>query len=75
MKVYALVKKKNGNIKKGRGFSREELKKAGIDYKTALKLGITVDLRRKTSHEENIDVLKQFLTATKKTKSKEGSHK
>lgn len=75
MKVYATVKKKNGNIRKGRGFSREELKKAGIDPKTALKLGISVDLRRKTLHEKNIDLLKQFLTSMKKTKRKEGFSK
>jgi large subunit ribosomal protein L13e len=69
MKIYAIIKKKNGKTRKGRGFSREELKKVGINYKTALRLGISVDLRRKTLHEENISILQQVLA------EKEGNRK
>jgi large subunit ribosomal protein L13e len=69
MKIYAIIKTKNGKTRKGRGFSREELKKVGINYKTALRLGISVDLRRKTLHEENISILQQVLA------EKEGNRK
>jgi ribosomal protein L13E len=53
----------------GKGFSREELKKAGTNFKDALKLDIPIDLKRKTSHDENVDALKTFLQ-TKKTAPK-----
>ncbi len=61
MKVQSIVQKKGNRTKGGRGFSRGELKEAGIGVKRALKLGISVDLRRKTKHEENVKRLKQYL--------------
>jgi large subunit ribosomal protein L13e len=61
MKVQSIVQKKGGRTKGGRGFSRGELREVGIDIKRALKLGISVDVRRKTRHEENVKRLKQFL--------------
>jgi large subunit ribosomal protein L13e len=63
------VFKKDGKQRLGRGFSREELKKAGISAREALKLGIPVDLRRRTAHEENVEVVKEFLER-KKAKSR-----
>ncbi|MEM2995635.1 MAG: ribosomal protein L13e [Candidatus Bathyarchaeia archaeon] len=61
MTVKPKVIKKGGKQRFGRGFSREELKKAGISLKEALKLGVPVDSRRKTAHQENIETLKAFL--------------
>jgi large subunit ribosomal protein L13e len=61
MKVQSIVQKKGNRTKEGRGFSRGELKEAKIDVKQAPKLGIPVDLRRKTKHEENVKRLKQYL--------------
>ncbi|MEM2971157.1 MAG: ribosomal protein L13e [Candidatus Bathyarchaeia archaeon] len=61
MAVKPKVVKKGGKQRFGRGFSREELKQAGISLKEALKLGIPVDFRRKTAHQENIETLKKFL--------------
>jgi len=61
--------KKGGKQRCGKGFSREELKKAGLSLKEALKLGIPVDSRRRTAHEENVEVAKTF-TQGKKAKSK-----
>ncbi|MGQ9564967.1 MAG: ribosomal protein L13e [Candidatus Bathyarchaeales archaeon] len=66
MKVYAIVLKKNGKLKKGRGFSREELRRVALDYAKALRLRIPVDLRRKTLHEENIERLKEYLKTVEK---------
>lgn len=45
----------------GKGFSREELKSVGLSVKEALSLKIPVDIRRKTGHDENIEVLKRQL--------------
>jgi large subunit ribosomal protein L13e len=61
MKVQSAVQKKGNRTKEGRGFSRGELREAGIDIKRAPKLGIPVDSRRKTKHEENVKRLKQYL--------------
>jgi len=53
----------------GKGFSREELKKAGTNMTEALKFRIPLDPRRKTAHEENIEAVKAFV-AQKKAEQK-----
>ncbi|MEM0357370.1 MAG: ribosomal protein L13e [Candidatus Bathyarchaeia archaeon] len=70
-----LVFKKGGKQRLGKGFSLNELKKAGLNSKKALKLGISIDVRRRTMHEENVEKLKRLLEAkqqeeTQKQKSK-----
>jgi len=67
--LKAKVQKKAGKQRTGRGFSREELKKAGTDQKEALRYHIPIDPRRKTAHEENIETIKTLLK-NKKTTSK-----
>jgi ribosomal protein L13E len=59
--VKAKVQKKAGKQRFGRGFSREELKKAGTNPKEALRFRIPLDPRRKTAHEENIGAIKTLL--------------
>jgi ribosomal protein L13E len=49
----------------GRGFSRGELKKAGSSLTEAVKLGIPVDAKRKTAHEENVEVVETLLQEKK----------
>ena len=63
MKIQAIVKRKR-RIRAGRGFSRGELREVNISVKDALKLGIPVDIRRSTTHGENVEVLKSFLAET-----------
>ena len=69
-------------VRKGRGFSKSELKESGIDnIKVARKNGIPVDDFRKTRIPENIEQLKPIVTkildskkivkARKQTKIKE----
>ncbi len=60
MKIQAIVRRRN-KTRKGKGFSRDELKEAGIDPKWALKLGIPIDLRRRTKNEENTGFLRRYL--------------
>ena len=68
------VFKKGGKQRDGRGFSREELKKAGLSFKEALKLNIPIDLKRRTAHEENVEVIKILLKNMKaETKRKKKS--
>jgi len=60
-----LVFKKDGKQRVGKGFSLDELKAVGLNPKQALKLGIPIDTRRKTAHEENIEMLRKALEAKK----------
>ena len=64
-KVFKTREKK----RHGKGFSREELKRAGTNMTEALKLRIPLDARRKTGHEENVETVKNFI-AQKKAEQK-----
>jgi ribosomal protein L13E len=66
MTIKPVVFKKDGKERHGRGFSREELKKAGLSLREALKLSIPVDSRRKTAHKENVSTIRKFLKSKKK---------
>jgi large subunit ribosomal protein L13e len=59
--IKAKVPKHPDRQRLGRGFSRDELKKAGTSLAEALKLGIPIDPRRKTMHEDNVAVVETFL--------------
>jgi ribosomal protein L13E len=59
------VLKNDGKQRFGRGFSREELKKAESNLKEALRFGLPVDTKRKTAHKENIAAVKTFLQEKK----------
>jgi large subunit ribosomal protein L13e len=69
------VFKKGGKQRCGKGFSREELKKAGINLKEAIKLGIPVDFRRRTIHNENVEVVKAFMEKEKAKPKPKGKSK
>jgi ribosomal protein L13E len=69
-------------VRKGRGFSKSELKESGIDsIKIARKKGIPVDELRKTTIPENVEQLrpiatkildsKKIVKARKQTKNKD----
>jgi len=67
--IFAIVKTK-GIIRKGRGFSLDELKEANISLKQALSFGIPVDLRRSTKYDENVQKLKKLDIKELKSKKK-----
>ena len=52
---------KDEKPRKGRGFSRDEITKAGLSVKDARDMDLIVDLRRKTTYDENIEALKQYM--------------
>lgn len=70
MGVKPLVFKKGGQKRFGKGFSLNELKAAGITVKEAQKLGIPIDVRRKTAHEENIKILNELIKSISPAESK-----
>ncbi|UCB59721.1 MAG: ribosomal protein L13e [Candidatus Bathyarchaeota archaeon] len=58
-RVGAHAHKRDGRSREGRGFSREELKKAGLSVKQALCIGLAIDTRRRTIHDDNVERLAQ----------------
>jgi hypothetical protein len=52
---------RDGRPKKGRGFSSEEAAQAGLTIDEARRMGLIVDIRRKTVHPENVGALKQYM--------------
>ncbi len=60
-KIEALVhsSEQRTHIRKGRGFSRNELKEAGLTLHDARMFKIPVDKRRRSSHPENVETLKE----------------
>lgn len=51
--------------REGRGFSLKELEEAGISPNIAKRLKIPIDRRRKSSHKENVEKLKEILALSK----------
>jgi len=52
---------KNSQPRRGRGFSREEIFQAGLTIVDARKMGLIVDIRRKSLYPENVEALKQYM--------------
>ncbi|MBD3406656.1 MAG: hypothetical protein GF411_11125 [Candidatus Lokiarchaeota archaeon] len=52
---------KDKRPRRGRGFSHEEISKADLTVDEARRMGLIVDLRRKTAYDENIEILKQYV--------------
>jgi ribosomal protein L13E len=63
--VKPRILKPNGKQRSGRGFSPEELKKAGLNPTEAARLCLPTDLRRKTAHDENVEVVKAYVEKKK----------
>ncbi|MDH7564043.1 MAG: ribosomal protein L13e [Candidatus Bathyarchaeota archaeon] len=66
-KIQPTILKKDEKKRHGKGFSRGELRKAGLSIAEAVRFKIRVDPRRKTAHEENIETLKAFFEEKKKS--------
>lgn len=66
-----------GKRRPGKGFSPDEIREAGLDAGSARKLGIPVDWKRKSSHEENVEALKLHVEKkpAAKPKASQAEHK
>lgn len=64
----------NHKIRLGRGFTEEEIKKAGLEFKYALAIGIKYDKRRKDRNMEtfdrNVNRIKDYVANVKVYKNR-----
>jgi ribosomal protein L13E len=63
--VKAVITKQNGKKSLGRGFSPTELEKAGLNKQLAKQIGIPLDIKRKSVHNENVETLKAHAAKAK----------
>ena len=63
--IKATVIKRNGRKSTSRGFSLTELQKAGLTRQDAKQMGIPLDVKRKSAHDENVIALKAHVQKAK----------
>jgi ribosomal protein L13E len=56
--IKATIIKQNKKQSTGQGFSPNELKKAGVNRQQAKQIGLRVDVKRKSTHKENVECIK-----------------
>ncbi len=66
--IKAIITKHGGKTKPSKGFSPSELKEAGLTMQDARQIGIPMDIKRKSRHDENVATLKAH-TPEKKPKA------
>lgn len=59
------ILKANGKQRSGKGFSPEEVKKAGLNLQEARAIKLPIDFRRRTAHNENIEAIKVYAVQEK----------
>ena len=60
---YAKVRRSGGDWRRGKGFSCEEIKTAGLTKDNVAGHSLPLDLRRRTVHDVNIEILKELINA------------
>jgi len=63
--IEAKITKRNGRKTVSRGFSLSELQKAGLTKQDARKMGIPLDVKRKSAHDENVETIKAHAEKAK----------
>ena len=63
--IKAVITKHNKKQSVGKGFSPTELERAGLNRQQAKKIGLPVDIKRKSAHDENIVAIKAHAEKTK----------
>jgi len=61
-RLISPIVKRGRKTRAGRGFSLGELKEAGVTPDEARRLGVPVDPRRRSTHPENVEMLKEWIT-------------
>ncbi len=63
--IKVVITKHNKKHNLGKGFSPTELKNAGVNRQQARKIGLPVDIKRKSAHEENVACIKELVEKAK----------
>ena len=63
--IKAVITKHNKKQSTGRGFSPTELAKAGVNKQQARQIGLPLDIKRKSAHDENIATIKAHAEKAK----------
>lgn len=70
VRIISPIIESRTRIREGKGFSKTELVTVGLTLGRAKNMGIPADPKRGSSHEENIDALKELLKDAKNLKLK-----
>ncbi|MGA3290177.1 MAG: ribosomal protein L13e [Candidatus Bathyarchaeia archaeon] len=63
--IKVVITKHNKKQNIGKGFSPTELQKAGVNKQQAKQIGLPVDVKRKSAHDENIATIKECAEKAK----------
>jgi large subunit ribosomal protein L13e len=63
--IKPTITKQNGRQSVGKGFSPNELKEAGVNKQQAKQIGLPLDIKRKSTHKENVDCIKAHAEKAK----------
>ncbi len=63
--IKVVITKHNKKQNIGKGFSTTELEKAGVNKQQARQIGLPVDVKRKSAHDENIACIKECAEKAK----------
>jgi ribosomal protein L13E len=63
--IKVVITKHNKKQSVGKGFSPTELEKAGVNKQQAKQIGLPVDVKRKSAHDENITAIKECAEKAK----------
>jgi ribosomal protein L13E len=63
--IKVVITKHNKKQSVGRGFSPTELEKAGVNKQQAKQIGLPVDVKRKSAHDQNIATIKELAEKAK----------
>ncbi len=66
VRMISPIVRRGSKVKTGKGFSIDELTKAGLNVGEARHLGVPVDQRRSTSYSENVEGLKEWVEEARK---------
>ena len=67
--IKVVITKHNKKQNIGRGFSTTELAKAGVNKQQAKQIGLPVDVKRKSAHDQNIATIKEYAEKAKAQKA------
>ena len=69
--IKVVITKHNKKQNIGKGFSPTELEKAGVNKQQAKQIGLPVDVKRKSAHDQNIATIKEHAEKAKAKKHKQ----